>query len=364
MSEKFKQIDKKYLMIIGGIAAILILIIIVAVVVRILSGPGTNYVKLEEKMASAAEKYIKSDDHPSPEPGESTVVTTDVLIAEGYLKELNKYVKDTCSGSVTIMNNGGSALYLPELKCSEYATTHINTRLIDDSLVVDGDEYESGLYEDNGEYIFKGKSVNNYVSLGGQIWRVLKIDADGNLRLISNTHENKKVRWDYKYNSEAKKNYGINDYENSELLETLNASYAKFKEQNKKHLIAHDVCVGKRSSSDYSLDISIDCAEKLEKQYIGTINSVDYAMASLDENCTSINSGSCRNYNYLSSNFAVSWSTTALSDNSYEAILIGNGYVNNIRTDKKYNYYWVIYLSGQESYKSGTGTLADPYVIK
>ncbi len=48
---------------------------------------------------------------------------------------------------------------------------------------------ESGIYETKGinggnVLVFRGNIINNYVQFGGNLWRILQIDEDGNLRLI------------------------------------------------------------------------------------------------------------------------------------------------------------------------------------
>lgn len=365
MGEKLKQIDKKYLIIAGAIIGLLVFVIILMVVLKLLSGPGKNYTKLENKIVSAAQNYVKENPEFIPEEGTSVVFDSETLISAGNLKELSKYIDDTCTASVRVMNNGGKSLYLPDLQCSEYHTTHLKQKLIDDQLIVGSeDPYESGLYESNGEYIFRGKHVNNYVSFGGLTWRIMKIDGNGNLRLIKNSAEKGKKYWDNKYNVSANKNWGINDYKNSFLVEYLNQSYDKVNDKNKAHLIPHDVCVGKRSLKDMSISYSIDCAEKLEGQYISVINTLDYPMASLDENCKAIGDGSCTNYNYLKDVVSTSWTSTGVSDNTYQIFYISSGYVSTFNASKSNSYNWVVYLSGEELYKTGSGTADDPYVIE
>ncbi len=365
MSDKLKQIDKKYLIIAGVIVGLIVFVILLMVVLKLLSGPGKNYTRLESKIVSAAQDYFKENPELIPEEDTSTVLDSETLISAGNLKELEKLIDDSCTASVRVMNNGGKALYLPDVQCTEYKTTHLKEKLIDDQLVVNSeDPYMSGLYEDNGEYIFKGKNVNNYVSFGGLTWRILKIDENGNLRLIKNNAEKSKRLWDNKYNVSVKKNYGINDYKNSFLLEYLNESYEKVNDNNKVHLIPHDVCVGKRATNDMSISYSVDCSEKLENQYISIINTLDYPMASLDENCKEVGAGSCSNYNYLKDVISTSWTSTGVSDNSYEVFYISSGYVSYLNSNKNNNYSWIVYLSGEELYRSGNGAEEEPYVIE
>lgn len=365
MVDKLKQIDKKYLMIGGGIIGLIVLVIIIMVVIKLLSGPGKNYGKVEQKIVTAAQEYFKKNPDSIPEEGSSTKLDAETLIADGHLKNLEKLIDDTCTASVTVMNNGGKSLYLPDLQCTEYKTVHFKDKIIEDQLVEDSENpYESGLYEVDGEYIFKGKNVNNYISWSGITWRILKIDENGNLRLLKSNYEKGKKIWDNKYNVELGKSRGVNDYVNSSLLETLNESYQGIQDTNKAHLIPHEVCVGKRAENELKISYDVDCAEKIDNQYISTINTLDYPMASLDENCKEVGSGSCTNYNYLNDNISTSWTTIGNADNTYEVYYISAGWVGTSNANKSQNYNWIVYVSGEELYTEGDGTLENPYVIQ
>lgn len=363
MGEKLKQIDKRFLVIVGAIFGVLILVVVIAVVMKAVSGKNLSYEKIETKLVEAAQDYIADGEVDAPAEGTSIVITDKELSKAEYIKELSEYTDDTCTGTVTVMNNGGLALYIPDLQCKKYMTQHLATKVIDDQLVtepiVDG-TYQFGLYQVEDEYIFKGKDVNNYVLFGGVTWRIIKIDSNGNLRLIKSTPEEDKIPWDEKYNEEIGKSYGINDYANSYLLETLNRDYKGFNEKNKKHLIPHDVCMGSRGQMDTEISYDFDCSKILEKQYISTLTTLDVPMASLDPGCTTVTNGSCTNYNYMVGISA--WTLNSYADNTYEAFAVG-GIVGKRRASKLSNYYWVIYVSGQEPYTSGSGTAEDPYII-
>lgn len=364
MKDKLKQINKKYLIVVGVIFAVLILIVVVAVIMKIVAGRNLSYEKIEEKLVDAAREYINDDSVDIPAVGESITITDQELVSGEYIKELSEYNEDSCSGTVTVMNNNGLALYIPDLQCGEYATTHLAQKVIDDQLVteeiIDG-SYQFGLYEVGDEYIFKGTEVNNYVSFGGVTWRIIKIDSNGDLRLIKSTAEEKGIPWDQKYNAEVGRNYGVNDYPNSNLFNTLKNSYNDFNEENKKHLIAHDVCIGSRGSKDIAISYDFDCSKILENQYISTLTTLDMAMASLDPGCDSVISGSCMNYNYMGN--ISSWTVNSFADTTYDAFVI-SGRVSTDRANKKNDYYWVIYISGNEPYVSGSGTEEDPYIIE
>ena len=373
---------KKFIPILIGIIVVFFLIIIVAAGAKSCSKPSNNYKGTQSKMVSAAKKYYKSHGDELPGKGESKTITATELAEKGEMKPLLKYLKDTsCEGKVNVYNNGGKYLLVPDLVCAEYKTKHLIDAIKEDSLVDTntisndattapanskvsiGKDYVSGLYLENGVYVFKGKNPNNYFTMGGLKWRILSIEADGTIRLLKVNQEKRNSYWDTKYNTDANRSYGINDYKNSKILEKMNSEYEKFKDENKTHLAPHSVCIGRRSATTISKDRSIDCSEVLTNQYIGLPSISDYANASLDENCLNITDGSCSNYNYLTEILVESWTATGLADNTYSVYFVNGGIAMYDEARKALPYNWVIAIKGDELYASGNGTSEKPYTI-
>ncbi len=363
-----KNINKKPLLIIAGIFGVIILIIIIVAVVRSCSRPGKNYEKVENKMVEATRKYYKSHEDLIPAESQSAEVSVSELAAAGEMKELSEYLIDTsCNGNVKVFNNGGVYLIVPDLVCAEYKTKHLSEKIIEDSLVENQDlaakEYTSGLYNDGTTLVFKGKKPNNYLLFGDIIWRIVDIDENGIIRAVKSEPEKRTVVWDNKFNNQIKKTYGINDYKNSYVLEFLNASYKGFKETSRQHIAPHSACISRRKSKDIKIGRSIDCTEKLDNQYISLLSVSDFANASLDENCTSLVSGSCLNYNYISSFLSETWTTTPYGENTYDVVYLGGGMASHMNARKRLQYHWVLAFNGYEKYVSGEGTKESPYVL-
>ena len=57
---------------------------------------------------------------------------------------------------------------------SEILTTDAN-------LVYEGD----GLYKNEDEYLFRGKEVNNYVYYSGRLWRIVKVNKNKSIKLVT-----------------------------------------------------------------------------------------------------------------------------------------------------------------------------------
>ena len=392
MKDALKTIDKKYLYVIAGIFGVIFLVLIIVALSRGCSKPGSDYAKVEEKLVDAAKKYYKEHEDMKPKESNKDTVSAATLAENGYIKALSKYLADpSCTAEVTVYNNGGQYLVVPNLVCSEYKTVHLVDKIKENSLISTSTsaqavtessqsggvtnekpegstsstskDYISGLYQDNEIYVFKGKNPKNFVLFGGVKWRILDINENGIMRLVKVDAEKRALYWDTKYNSDENKREGINDYKNSVLREKLYAEYAKFKDVNKAHLAPFNACIGKRDANTVAADRNIDCAEVLENQYIGVVNSSDFARASLDEHCTEIIQGACSNYNYLSSILLQTWTSNSLSGNTYEVIYINSGIAQKINANKSSSYNWVIAVNGDEKYISGTGTENDPYIV-
>ena len=397
MKDALKSMNKKYLVIIASIFAVLFLIIIIVAITRSCSKPGRNYENAEKKLVDGAKKYFKANPDAKPAEGKSTTVTSSTLVDGNYMKTLSSYLKDTsCVGDVKVYNNGGQYLVVPNLECAEYKTTHLSDKIKKDSLIStstnntevveqtvdttnslnntntnqasiseesDGKDYISGLYDVNGVYIFKGKKPNNYLTFGGIKWRIIDIDENNIIRAVKTDSEKRSARWDTKYNVDVKDSKGINDYKNSSILELLNSEYEDFKDTNKLHLAPMNVCIGKRNDKLLGKGRDIDCSNRLENQYIALVNSGDVARASLDENCNSVTSGACVNYNYLSTLLIQSWTTNGHLDNSYQVIAINSGLAHAFDAKESLKYNWVIAINGDEIYTKGDGTEDNPYVI-
>ena len=381
------KLNKKFIIILGSIVGITLLLIIFVAVFRSCNKKTNNYSGVEKKMVEAARKYYRKYDDKKPKESESTSVTAAELASGGFMKSLSQLLIDSsCTGTVNVYNNGGKYQIIPDLQCAEYKTLHFADKVIKDNLVTSSNEneeiednsneqteesndehisrdYLSGLYYDDGIYVFKGKNPNNYVQFAKTTWRIIDINENGVVRIIKNVPEQKQLRWDTKFNSEVNRSYGINDYKNSAILEELNSVYDKLKDNTKVHFMPFDVCVGRRDSKDLSIDRSIDCSTLLENQYIGLISSVDFARASLDENCDTVLSGSCRNYNYLSSVASQTWTTTAINNDTYKVVYISSGVATSLEARTSASYNRVIALNGKELYDKGSGTSEDPYVI-
>ena len=364
MSDTSKMLIK----ILVGIIIGLVVIVILALILRLVVGRKKDYSSIEQTMQSAAVKYYKKHDQDLPEEGQEAVVTTENLIQEEYMKEMEKYVgKDiTCSGNVTVVNNDDNYAYIPYLDCGEeYKTSFLVDTILENNAIVDSGD---GLYLDDAQnYVFRGEYVNNYAKFGDLTYRILKINNDGTIRLFLNEtiKSYKRSSWDDRYNIDRDANTGINDYSIRRIkdyLETIYEDEEIFSSSQKALMVKQDLCIGGRSENSEDLSHTAECSKIEEDQNLGLLQVNEFVLPSIDANCKSIDSRSCLNYNYMTELNYSFWSQTPVIDNSYEVYRIATS-VYTARAANSANILFTLHLSSKTQIKDGSGTLDDPYII-
>jgi len=301
------------------------------------------------------------------------------LSVASIVEKQEDYIKDnTCSGSIDVINNNGNYLYIPNINCTDgYVTQKLADYLLKKDLVTS----VNGLYQYNDYYIYRGDNVDNFVIFNNQLYRILRINSDGTLRIIETdsvvksnskilefkTKRRSSAKWDDRYNPEKNHASGFNDFVhdnmNSRIKDTLESIYENdFKDDVKAYIVPQNLCIGKRSLTETINDGSIECANIIENQYVGLLALYEYFNASLDADCIGITSSACANYNYLTSMVSTFWTITAVSDNTYDVYKIGNRIIdataNSAATPKV-----VINISNEVRFSKGDGTQNNPYVI-
>lgn len=359
---------KKLLIMMGGTIGLVILIVVILLIYNAIFGK-TSYKDIESKLLNAAKKYYSENASLLPKSELEEVTTTDAaLTSAGYLKSMGELTKKmdgvTCTANIVVSYAGGEYRYTPLLNCGSAYTTKTLTSYITDNVekVYTG----SGLYDLNGELVYRGENPNNYIKFADNLWRIVKIENDQAVMILDK--KNERMVWDDRFNTDRDRSDGINDYTVSRIYEEITKIYEEntLVNKNNKNLLAiHPLYLGKRYESDMGNDGSIEKATFMEKQYIGLLPLYDYINASIDTNCNSALTTSCTNYNYLNHFDYNWWTITGDASNSYKVYRISSdGEIESIRANS-YGYLRpVIYLAKDAVYVKGTGTEADPYIIK
>ncbi len=354
------------------IAIATIVIVLLLFIFSIITSRNKSYSDIEDIMKRSAERYYSANKNLLPKATGGTVeVSAQKLANLNYMKDLSSYKKETCSGKVVVENNDDDYIYVAYLDCgSKYKTTELFRKVTAEENVVTS---QDGLYLNNDEYVFRGENINNYITFGSQLWRIVKVTKDNEVVLIKEgRYNNNNYPFDDRYNSSKGYNTGINDFNVSRMKQYLDNIYDAtddhdilFPEKSKSYIVKHSYCIGKRSTKSDGKDYSAECSSLSEMMKVGLLSASDYMNASLDSACTNISSSNCQNYNYLVNHQIEWWLSTSVSDNSYETYYITSYGAIKTANDVSYKSIRpVIYLNSKTMFKDGDGSEKNPYQVK
>ena len=209
----------------------------------------------------------------------------------------------------------------------------------DENIVYAGD----GLYPDGDGYRFIGKNVNNYLYYSGMMWRIVKINDDKSITLITEENVSSLV-WGYETNS----------FENSYINEWLNVKegvensgyFYNHLSNPDNYLVNENICV----------DVMKKAESKCDKTYsnkVGLISIKDYLAAGGTDS-------------YLNTN-SYFWTSNGSEANKVWYVFNKGGFNNLSSSGDNYYSYGVrpvITLNAKTALKSGSGTVDDPYIIE
>ena len=359
--------DKLLKLAIGIIVAVVVIVIIL-LIYHSLIGKKNSYSDIENKVLKAAKKYYSENQNLLPQNDNEQISIDDVsLTSLGYLDNLSDMVENKevkCSAKVIISYNNGNYRYTPILDCGEAYKSQTFASYIENNVerVYTG----AGLYDLNGEYVYRGEFPNNYIKFSGHMYRIVKITDNKAVIILDDKYE--RVEWDDRYNTSKDSTIGINDYKVSRVKEFLDTVYndnSLVDEKSKQLISKHNLYIGKRNPSDNYNDGSIEKAEVFENQYIGLLPLYDYINASIDTNCNSVVTNNCSNYNYLNHYYFNWWTITGSASNTYDVFCVyAEGVIKSVRAVITEAVRPVLYLADDALYVSGDGTKDNPYIVK
>ena len=250
-----------------------------------------------------------------------------------------------------------------------------------------------GLYKDEGDsnrYIYRGTNPKNYIYFAGSLWRIVSLEVDNRMKIVSTTPGNgiyDEVHRSTSYycntgygcNAWGKKHphtgmtvlprvATLNTYLNGEYLTNLKTNNV-FGLLENVTFFTGGIDANNNNYNGTAEDIRILERRVTENGTVGLINLSDYMKASTDERCTtfvlslSANSGFCAKNNWLTPS-STSFIMTPQYDNWMWMLTINNSGLSTGLYPNKYpqDYYPVVYLDATLPI-SGNGTVADPFVI-
>lgn len=190
----------------------------------------------------------------------------------------------------------------------------------------------------NGSNYFINNEEKNYLMYSGILWRIIKINTDNSILLISN-------------NSVTSLSYGETDYENSYINKWLTDTDKEYSNIFEKELNDKEKYLEKTTTCVDSMDELTNnvCTKTSEENYVTTLSSIDY-----------LNVGSKNSYLNTNEYFYLS---NINSENKIWYISNDGKPAVNKGTDG-YGVKPVIKLKPNINHIKGDGTKENPYVIE
>lgn len=366
-----KEMKKKLMRMMLIVVGILVVVLIIILIFSLFGSSNKSYEEIEQDLKKAAMEYYEVQSGLLPqEEGEIVTIKASTLANAELIKPLNELREgENCSGRVEVTKVGDNIIYTPYLECGDkYTTKELYKAVLEQGIVTSG----NGLYDMNGEKVYRGDAVNNYVSLDNAIYRIVKVTSDNKLLLILNEVDSTMSSYyDDRYNPAKKFNSGFNDYRISRVNNYLDDLYNGNKDikilskNDKDKLVSFNLCIGRRTETETNNTNAIECSDVLENQMIGLLTVSDYMNASLDTNCKATTDKSCQNYNYLRLKETEWWLLTGNAANDYETYVVkSNGYIDINTTSGYKKIRPTIMINNNVMIKSGNGSASNPFILK
>lgn len=245
--------------------------------------------------------------------------------------------------------------------------TILNNNELKKTTTVVGEEISStneGLIEDKDDdgatYYFRGAVDNNYVSFANLIWRIVRINGDGTVRLVLN----ETIDTLSTYNAEETDFKETALYDSLETFYENNLSYYEKNIANSKFCSETSITDNKYNAYTRIITNEIPTFNCLGTSFISrigtlTVDEIVYAGALYDEENT--------NYYLYNSEIDNLWWTSSLArkdDSSIYPFLVSpNGSLTESVASTLYRGVRPVINLSRNTKVSGTGTLTDPYAV-
>lgn len=218
-----------------------------------------------------------------------------------------------------------------------------------------------GLYEENGSFYYKGLNPNNYILVNDTMFRIISLDEQGNLKLISNDilysefWSEKEESLKYEVVNSDSIGYRLNNLDINDNIEKLIKN---------KDILEYTWSQEQFNYNQNETISSLKENRKMKYEFVGTIGLIsveDYVKASLNSNCKNniLRNINCGESNYL--NIEENYYTLSISNDSIWSIN-NDGKVYESSLDLKNGVRLCVYVDKNIKLQ-GKGTKENPYVI-
>lgn len=180
---------------------------------------------------------------------------------------------------------------------------------------------KDGLYQDGKQYYYRGQNPNNYIEINGLLFRIVSIDENKNIKVISN-----ESLYNLQWNRESLVDNNYNIFGENNLAyylnynETSNIDFDNLRRFS--NLLEYNWINEKINYSDNKLysELKQEVSGKNITSVVGLISALDYIKASLNSNCLldSLRNNECGVDNYL--NISENYFTMSSSSDSIWAV--------------------------------------------
>ncbi len=259
-------------------------------------------------------------------------------------------------GSLAILSN--RKLSMDKLKEASIADTKAGDEEVETESALAYDYINNRLDFNNGDgHIYRGDSPNNYINFNGSTWRIVSIEPDHTLKIISETEEKQAYNTNEPNEGEdfdpiewGARN-SLNLYLNGDYLNNLTS----------KALISqHNFDVGTVSGDEDNLeDIKALTQDVTWNGSVGLISISDYFNSNSEEKCRNFDSDSaeCASSTYING-------TMTVTTNGEEVYIISDSGYNLQSVTEPSDVKPVIYLKSGTRISSGDGSEGSPYVVE
>ena len=221
-----------------------------------------------------------------------------------------------------------------------------------------------GLYADSteeGRYVYKGASPNNYVSFNNELWRIIALENDGTMKIVRNEVLSGQA-WDTSNSNNWARPATLNTYLNETYYNSLTVVA-----QNQ--ISEHNFGIGEVTWNNTNLAGQIaDENGTVWSGKIGLITASDYIRSNT-------NNSQCGNFSRINTNYSTCKNTTYLftgsqwwifspaSNGTSSRNIQASGQINSNSVNTIDNYRPALYLKNNVDIISGEGTSNNPFIL-
>lgn len=314
--------------------ALIALVVYPAITTVIKNTKEKAYKDQIEVLIKAAKQWgvENADELPDGEGGMYSL-SISTLLSEGYLTNDDvidpRNTETTLTGTIIIKNASNQYNYM---YAEETFQTSIALWLEENVVLKNGDTYS-------------GANPNNYVMFNNELWRIVKINSNGTVKIVRNDTLPARS-WDTN---------GTGIWDDSTLKKYLNETYYNTIKQVM-FLAEEQWCTG---------TLGNNICETKSSFKIGLITANDYVDASGSASCTVSAPSTCSTSNYLKLTGSY-YTLTRGSDSSYNKIYrIENGTLvsGGLDSSSELLIRPVVNLNSNVKITGGSGTIEEPYKI-